>query len=157
MPKPANVSDPMALKDSAKATPVRVKVDGEEAFLHITDQSVMFEKGGRVSGFERSAIRMAKPDGDAMIMAHSVGSEAKSTRGGSATALARLLTSSLAAEMSSDGSRVPSPLQPVSKSHFPSDFSSRLFSGEQRHPLVEQGSFLQSADDPVSRVPERDL
>jgi len=26
-----------------------VKVDGAEAVLHITDQSVMFEKGGRVA------------------------------------------------------------------------------------------------------------
>jgi len=38
-----------------------VKVDGEEAVLHITDQSIMFERGGRVSGFERSAIRMPRP------------------------------------------------------------------------------------------------
>ena len=56
----------------------KVKVDGEEAVLHITDQSVMFEKGGEVSGFERSAIRMVKPDGDAMIIAYSAGSEVKS-------------------------------------------------------------------------------
>ena len=39
-----------------------VKVEGEYAVLHITDQSIMFEKGGKVSGFERSAIRMVKPD-----------------------------------------------------------------------------------------------
>jgi len=39
----------------------RVKVEGEDAVLHITDQSVMFEKGGTVSGFERSAIRMPRP------------------------------------------------------------------------------------------------
>ncbi|MDG6902356.1 MAG: hypothetical protein JRM80_10435 [Nitrososphaerota archaeon] len=70
----------MALKDSGKATPVRVKVDGEEAFLHITDQSVTFEKGGRVSGFERSAIRMVKSDGDAMIVAYSAVNEASSAR-----------------------------------------------------------------------------
>jgi len=34
----------------------KVRVDGEEAVLHITDQSVMFEKGGKVSGFLRNAI-----------------------------------------------------------------------------------------------------
>jgi len=59
---------------------VNVRVDGEDAILHITDQSVMFERGGRVSGFERSAIRMVKPDGDAMIIAYSAGSEVKSVR-----------------------------------------------------------------------------
>ncbi len=46
-----------------------MKVDGDEAVLHITDQSVMFERNGKVSGFERSAIRMVKPDGDTMIIA----------------------------------------------------------------------------------------
>jgi hypothetical protein len=71
-----------------------VKVDGEEAVLHITDQSVMFEKAGKVSGFERSAIRMVKPDGDAMIIAYSAGSEVKSVRIEPVTAVASLLVSS---------------------------------------------------------------
>ena len=73
--------------------PTRVRVDGEEAVLHITEQSVMFEKGGRVSGFERSAIRMIKPDGDAMIVAYSAGSEVKSVRVEPMTAVASLLVS----------------------------------------------------------------
>lgn len=73
--------------------PTKVKVDGEEAVLHITDQSVMFEKGGRVSGFERSAIRMVKPDGDDMIIAYSVGSEVKSARIHPITAAASLVVS----------------------------------------------------------------
>jgi len=72
----------------------KVKVDGEEASLHITDQSVMFEKGGRVSGFERSAIRMVKPDGDAMIIAYSVGSEVRSVRVEPLTAVTSLVASS---------------------------------------------------------------
>lgn len=72
----------------------KVKVDGEEAVLHITDQSVMFEKGGRVSGFERSTIRMVKPDGDAMIIAYSVGSEVKSVRVEPMTAVASLVVPS---------------------------------------------------------------
>jgi hypothetical protein len=71
----------------------RVKVDGEEAVLHITDQSVMFEKGGKVSGFERSAIRMVKPDGKAMIIAYLVGSEVKSVRIEPLTAVASLMVS----------------------------------------------------------------
>ncbi|MDG7012551.1 MAG: hypothetical protein JRN17_05625, partial [Nitrososphaerota archaeon] len=58
----------------------KVKVDGEEGVLHITDQSVMFETGGKVTGFERSAIRMVKPDGDAMIIAYSAGSKVESIR-----------------------------------------------------------------------------
>ena len=58
----------------------KVKVDGNEAVLHITDQSVMFETGGKVAGFERSAIRMVKPDGDAMIIAYSAGSKVESIR-----------------------------------------------------------------------------
>lgn len=70
-----------------------VKVDGEEAVLHITDQSVMFEKGSRVSGFERSAIRMVKPDGDAIIIAYSVGSEVKSVRVEPMAAVASLVIS----------------------------------------------------------------
>ena len=69
----------------------KVKVDGEEAVLHITDQSVMFEKAGKVSGFERSAIRMVKPDGDAMIVAYSAGSEVKSVRVEPMTAVSSLL------------------------------------------------------------------
>jgi len=81
-----NGSDAPERMDSTK-----VKVDGEEALLHITDKSVMFEKGGRVSGFERSAIRMVKPDRDAMIIAYSVGSEVKSVRVEPMTAVASLL------------------------------------------------------------------
>jgi hypothetical protein len=73
-----------------------VKVDGEEVLLHITDQSVMFEKGGRVSGFERSAIRMVKPDGDAMIIAYSSGSEVKSVKAEPITAFASLIVSGAA-------------------------------------------------------------
>src|SRR5437879_3357088 len=68
-----------------------VKVEGEDAVLHITEQSVMFEKGGKVSGFERSAIRMVKPDGDAMIIAYSAGSEVKSVRVEPMTAATSLL------------------------------------------------------------------
>src|SRR2546425_3816331 len=68
-----------------------VKVEGEDAVLHITDQSVMFEKGGKVSGFERSAIRMVKPDGGAMIIAYSAGSEVNSVRVEPMTAVVSLL------------------------------------------------------------------
>ena len=71
----------------------KVKLDGEEATLHITDQSVMFENAGRVSGFERSAIRMVKPDGEAMIIAYSVGNEVKSVRVEPLTAVASLVAS----------------------------------------------------------------
>lgn len=71
----------------------KVRIDGVEAVLHITDQSVMFEKGGRVSGFLRSAIQMVKPDGDAMIIAYSVGSEVKSVRVEPMTAVASLVAS----------------------------------------------------------------
>src|SRR2546428_11333744 len=74
-----------------KRNAVKVKVNREEAILHITDQSVMFEKGGRVSGFDRSAIRMVKPDGGAMIIAYSAGSEVKSVRVEPMTAVASLL------------------------------------------------------------------
>jgi hypothetical protein len=84
----------------------KVKVDGEEAILHVTDQSVMFEKGGRVGGFERSAIRMVKPDGDAMIIAYSVGSEVKSVRVEPLTAVASLVASGASptsAEISTTG------------------------------------------------------
>ena len=59
---------------------LKVRVDGEEAVLHITDQSVMFETGGEVSGFEKSAIRLVKPDGNAMIIAYSLGSEVRSVK-----------------------------------------------------------------------------
>jgi hypothetical protein len=69
----------------------KVKVDGIDVELQITDQSVMFEKEGKVSGFERSAIRMVKPYGDAMIIAYSVGSEVKSVRIEPMTAVASLL------------------------------------------------------------------
>ena len=51
----------------------------------------MFEKVGKVSGFERSAIRMVKPDGDAMIIAFSFGSEVKSVRVEPMTAVSSLL------------------------------------------------------------------
>ena len=71
----------------------KVMVDGEGTVLYITDQSVMFEKGGRVSGFERNAIRMVKPDGGAMIIAYSMGSEVKSVRVEPMTAAASLLVS----------------------------------------------------------------
>jgi len=71
----------------------KVRAEGEEATIHITDQSVMFEKGGRISGFERSAIRMVKPNGDAMIIAYSVGSEVKSVRVEPLTAVTSLLSS----------------------------------------------------------------
>jgi hypothetical protein len=69
-----------------------VKVDGEEAVLHITDESVMFERGGKVSGFLRSAIQMIKPDGDTMLIAYTVGNEVKSVRIEPITALTPLLT-----------------------------------------------------------------
>jgi len=71
----------------------KVRVDGEETTIHITDQSIMFENEGRVSGFERSAIRMAKPDGDAMIIAYVVGSEVKSVRVEPMSAVASLVAS----------------------------------------------------------------
>src|SRR2546426_8007267 len=70
---------------------LKVRVDGEDAILHITDRSVMFERGGRVSGFEKNAIRMVKPDGDVMIIAYSVGSEVKSVQVEPMTAVATLL------------------------------------------------------------------
>src|SRR5438445_13632843 len=78
-------------KASGGSGALKVKVDGEEAILHITGQSVMFEKGGKVSGFERSSIRMVKPDGDAMIIAYSAGSEVKSVRVEPITAVASLV------------------------------------------------------------------
>src|SRR5438128_9872771 len=77
-------------KPEGKATNT-VRIDGDETTLHITDQSVMFEKGGEVSGFERSAIRMVKPDVDAMIIAYSAGSEVKSVRVEPITVVATLL------------------------------------------------------------------
>lgn len=44
----------MGDSDLSKANEAaNVKVDGEDAVLHITDQSVMFEKGGRVKGVSR--------------------------------------------------------------------------------------------------------
>ena len=79
---------------STGSEPTKVKADGQEAILHITEQSVMFEKGGRISGFEKGAIRMIKPDGDAMIIAYSVGSEVKSVRVEPMTAVASLAASS---------------------------------------------------------------
>ena len=82
------MSDSGRLKESG---PTKVKVNGEDAVLHITDQSIMFEKRGEVSGFERSAIRMVKSDEDAMIIAYSAGSEVKSVRVEPMTAVASLL------------------------------------------------------------------
>src|SRR3989441_12343246 len=84
-----------------------VKVEGEDAVLHITDQSIMFEKGGRVSGFEKSAIRMVKPDGDVMIIAYSVGSEVKSVQVEPITAVASLLMSSFLSGGRSNEGQVP--------------------------------------------------
>lgn len=78
-----------------------MRVDGDEAVLHITDQSVMFEKGGRIDGFERSAIRFLKPDGDAMIVAYSAGSEVKSVRVEPMTAVVALLTSAQRSDFAS--------------------------------------------------------
>lgn len=66
-----------------------MRVD-EDAVLHITNQSVMFERGGKVTGFLRSAIQPVKPEGDAMPIAHSAGSEAKSVRVESIAAVASL-------------------------------------------------------------------
>jgi hypothetical protein len=71
----------------------KVRVDGEEAVLHLTDQSVLFEREGKVTGFERSAIRMVKPDGGAMIVAYSVGSEVKSVKIEPMAAVASLVVS----------------------------------------------------------------
>src|SRR2546427_5400971 len=86
---------------------LKVRVDGEDAILHITDRSVMFEKGGRVSGFEKSAIRMVKPDGDVMIIAYSVGSEVKSVQVEPMTAVASLLMSSFLSGGRSNEGQVP--------------------------------------------------
>src|SRR5438445_13796622 len=94
-------------KASGGSGALKVKVDGEEAILHITDQSVMFEKGGRVSGFERSAIRMVKPDGDAIIIAYSAGSEVKSVRVEPMTSVASLLMSSSPSGARPNGGQVP--------------------------------------------------
>src|SRR2546428_11126808 len=90
-----------------KRNAVKVKVNREEAILHITDQSVMFEKGGRVSGFERSAIRMVKPDGDAMIIAYCAGSEVKSVRVEPMTAVASLIMPNPASGTVSKEVRIP--------------------------------------------------
>ena len=84
-----------------------MKVDGEEAILHITDQSVMFEKGGRVNGFERGAIRMVKPDGDAMIIAYSAGNEVRSVRVEPLTAVASLLMPGSSSGPRSNEGQVP--------------------------------------------------
>ena len=86
------------MAESSTKDASRVKIDGEEAVLHITDQSVMFEKGGRVSGFLRSAIQMVKPDGDSMVIAYSAGSEVKSVRVEPMTAAATLLVPSSATQ-----------------------------------------------------------
>ena len=40
------ISDLRKMAESSTKEANRVKIDGEEAVLHITDQSVMFEKGG---------------------------------------------------------------------------------------------------------------
>ena len=86
---------------------LKVRVDGEDAILHITDRSVMFEKGGRVSGFEKSTIRMVKADGDAMIIAYSAGSEVKSVQVEPMTAVASLLMSSSPSGARPNGGQVP--------------------------------------------------
>jgi hypothetical protein len=83
-----------------------VKVDGEEAVLHITDQSVMFEKGGKVTGFLRSAVQMVKPDGDAMLIAYNVGNEVKSIRVEPMTAAMPLLVSGLQQSSLSTDSKI---------------------------------------------------
>ncbi|MDV3294071.1 MAG: hypothetical protein LYZ70_07350 [Nitrososphaerales archaeon] len=62
-----------------------VKVYGDEAVLHITDQSVMLEKGGEVSGIEGSTIRLIKPDGDAMMIAYSATSEPAALKAATST------------------------------------------------------------------------
>src|SRR2546426_3709460 len=92
---------------SEESEALKVRVNREEAILHITDQSVMFEKGGKVSGFERSAIRMVKPDGDAMIIAYSAGSEVKSVRVEPMTSVASLLMSSSPSGARSNEGQVP--------------------------------------------------
>jgi hypothetical protein len=84
-----------------------VKVDGEEAVMHITDQSVMFEKGGKVSGFLRSAIQMVKPDGDSMLIAYAVGSEVKSVRVVPITAVTPLLVPGFHSGSGSGAGQVP--------------------------------------------------
>ncbi len=92
------------VKEGQKAT--KVRVDGEEAALHITDQAVMFEKGGNVSGFLRSAIQLVKPDGDAMVIAYSVGNQVKSVRVEPITAVTPLLVPSSRPSSSSRASQV---------------------------------------------------
>ncbi len=84
-----------------------VKVDGEEAVMHITDQSVMFEKGGKVSGFLRSAIQMVKADGDSMLIAYAVGSEVKSVRVVPITAVTPLLVPGFHSGSGSGAGQVP--------------------------------------------------
>lgn len=81
----------MAEPKAKEGQATTVRMDGEQAVMHITDQSVMFEKGGKVSGFLRSAIQLVKPDGDTMLIAYSVGSEVKSVRIEPITALTSLL------------------------------------------------------------------
>ena len=66
--------------DAAKPTARKVRVNGEEATLHITEKSVLFESGaGGINGFERSAIRMVtkNQEGD-IIIAYADGSVVKS-------------------------------------------------------------------------------
>ncbi len=90
-----------------------VRVNGEETLLHITDESVMFEKGGNVRGFERSAIRMIKPDGDAMVIAYAAGNEVKSIRVEPLTAVASLIVPEHASGATNHGTRSYSALDEV--------------------------------------------
>ncbi len=83
----------MTEPDVKERNAATVKVDGEEAVLHITEQSVMFEKGGKVSGFLRCAIQMVKPDGNTMLIAYSAGTAVKSVRVEPITAVVPLLIS----------------------------------------------------------------
>jgi hypothetical protein len=66
--------------DAARPTARKVRVNGEEATLHITEKSVLFESGtGGVTGFERSAIRMvAKNQEGDIVIAYADGSIVKS-------------------------------------------------------------------------------
>jgi hypothetical protein len=68
-----------------------VKIDGEDAVLHITDTSVMFKKNGRIEGFEKSAIRLVESDGNAAIIAYAVGGEIRSVRVEPVSAVAKLI------------------------------------------------------------------
>lgn len=77
----------------------KVKVDGEESILHITSQSVLFEKGGKIGGFEKNAIRMIKPQGEMMVIAYSDGNEIRSVKVEPMTAVASLLVPDRASDL----------------------------------------------------------